>query len=69
MLQTRVNIQNSPEMNHARSRFYLMSNKPRANTPEEKRKEAEKLAILFLGDPDNGRIKTLRFCSDRTVLQ
>jgi len=31
-----------------------MSNKPRANTPEEKRKEAEKLAILFLGDPDNG---------------
>lgn len=31
-----------------------MSNKPRANTPEEKRKEAEKLAMLFLGDPDNG---------------
>jgi len=31
-----------------------LSNKPRANTPEEKRKEAEKLAILFLGDPDNG---------------
>lgn len=30
-----------------------MSNKPRANTPDEKRKEAEKLAILFLGDPDN----------------
>jgi len=31
-----------------------LSNKPRANTPEQKRKEAQDLAILFLGDPDKG---------------
>jgi len=31
-----------------------LSNKPRANTPEQKRDEAQKLAILFLGDPEKG---------------
>jgi len=31
-----------------------MSNKPRADTPEKKRDEAQKLAILFLGDPEKG---------------
>ncbi len=54
-----------------------MSNKPRANTPEQKRIEAEKLAILFLGDPDNGIEpkrptdiqRILHFKSDRTYKQ